>query len=350
MSLEKQEDHIQRKAAEQAGFGHVPMSLEKRDGYIWMDGKLVPWGEARVHVLSHTLHYGLGVFEGIRAYDAGDRPAIFRLRDHLKRLLDSARAVCMAVPWELEQMEQACGEVMRANHLGEAYIRPVCFYGAESLGLRADKLHSHLAIAAWHWDTYLGATGLQRGIRVKTASYARLHPNTAMCRAKISGNYVNSILALQEALDAGYDEALLLDTDGYVAEGSGENLFLVRNGSIYTPEPRAALEGITRDTVFHLAKEEGLHVSERTLTRNDVYIAEEAFFTGTAAEITPIRELDGRPIGNNCPGPLTRKLQNRYFDLVHGRVPRYKHWLHFLDEPHTAEGHEPARKSGSTTA
>lgn len=331
--------------------GSTPVSLENRDGHIWLDGKLTPWGEARVHVLSHTLHYGLGVFEGIRAYDVGDRSAVFRLRDHLKRLFDSAGVVHMSIPWELEEVERACEEVMRANRLGVAYIRPVCFYGAEGLGLHHDTLRTHLAIAAWKWDTYLGAAGLRDGIRVKVSSYARLHPNTAMCRAKISGNYVNSILALREAKAAGYDEALLLDTDGYIAEGSGENLFLVRGGKLYTPEPRSALDGITRDTIFQLARAEGMEVNECTLTRNDAYIADEAFFTGTAVEITPIREVDGHGIGGGHPGPITKKLQKLYFDLVHGRLPRFEHWLHFLDEAGEAQAHAARpRKTGAATA
>ncbi|ROR29603.1 branched-chain amino acid transaminase [Inmirania thermothiophila] len=303
------------------------MSLAERDGVIWFDGEMVPWREARVHVLTHTLHYGLGVFEGIRVYATDRGPAIFRLREHTERLFNSAHILGMPMPYDRDTINAATIECVRANGLESGYIRPICFYGAEGLGLRADNLRVHVAIAAWSWGAYLGDEAIRHGIRVKTASFTRHHVNIAMCRTKAVGNYINSMLALQEAIACGYDEALLLDVDGFVAEGSGENVFLVHGGRIYTPELTSALNGITRQTVITLAREAGYEVIEKRITRDEVYIADEAFFTGTAAEVTPIRELDGRTIGEGRPGPVTRQLQSIYFDQVHGRRNTHPEWL-----------------------
>jgi branched-chain amino acid aminotransferase len=301
-----------------------------RDGIIWLDGKQVPWREAKTHVLTHTLHYGMGVFEGIRAYLAEDGTAIFRLQDHTDRLFRSAHILRMDMPYDKTAINQACIEVVKDNQLDTAYIRPMCFYGAEGMGLRADNLEVHVMIAAWAWGSYLGPDGLEKGIRIKTSSYTRHHVNITMCKAKANGNYMNSMLALQEALDCGYDEALLLDNEGYVAEGSGENIFLVRNGELLTPDLTSALEGITRETIITLAQDLGLKVREKRITRDEVYVADEAFFTGTAAEVTPIREMDGRKIGNGGRGPVTEKIQSLYFNVVHGRSKQYKQWLSYI--------------------
>ncbi len=295
------------------------MTFNDRDGEIWFDGQIVPWRDAKIHVLTHTLHYGMGVFEGMRAYKTDKGPAIFRLQAHTKRLLGSAHILRMDIPYDAETINNACTRVVLGNKLESAYIRPVCFYGSEGMGLRADNLQVHMAIAAWEWGTYLGDDGLEKGIRVKTSSYTRHHVNISMCKAKANGHYINSMLALQEALDCGYDEALLLDNEGYVAEGSGENIFIIRDNVIYTPDLASALEGITRATVITLAEELNLTVKEKRITRDEVYIADEAFFTGTAAEVTPIRELDGRIIGAGGRGPITTQLQRLYFDQVHGR-------------------------------
>jgi branched-chain amino acid aminotransferase len=303
------------------------MSMADRDGVIWFDGKLVPWREAQVHVLTHTLHYGMGVFEGVRAYKAEQGTAIFRLEAHTDRLFESAHILGMAIQYDKTTLNEATKAVVRENKLESAYIRPMCFYGAEGMGLRADNLKVHTIIAAWEWGAYLGAENMERGIRIKTSSYTRHHINITMCKAKANGNYMNSMLALQEALQCGFDEALLLDVDGYVAEGSGENFFIVRDGVIYTPELTSALNGITRKTIFTLAKELGIEVCEKRITRDEVYIADEAFFTGTAAEVTPIRELDWRQIGEGKRGPVTEKLQSLYFDVVHGRVAKHLDWL-----------------------
>jgi branched-chain amino acid aminotransferase len=302
-------------------------TMDDRDGVIWLDGKLVPWREARVHVLTHTLHYGMGVFEGVRAYRTASGTAIFRLREHTDRLFHSAHILNMAIPYDQKTLNQVQRLVVRENALDTAYIRPMCFYGSEGMGLRADNLQVHVMVAAWFWGTYLGAENMERGIRVKTSSYTRHHVNITMCKAKASGNYLNSMLALQEALAAGCDEALLLDSEGYVAEGSGENIFIIRNGVIYTPDLTSALEGITRDTIFQLAQEIGVSLREKRITRDEVYVADEAFFTGTAAEVTPIRELDGRRIGNGGRGPITERLQALYFDQVHGRRETHPEWL-----------------------
>lgn len=292
-----------------------------------MDGKMVPWRDANVHVLTHSLHYGVGAFEGIRAYKTARGTAIFRLDDHVQRLYDTAHILEMAVPFAQSVIRDACIASVRENGLEAAYIRPLAYYGSEGMGLHAQNLSVHIAIAAWFWGAYLGADALEKGIRIKTSSYTRHLVNSVMCRAKATGNYINSILALQEAARDGYDEALLLDNEGTVAEGSGENIFIVRKGVLYTPQITSALEGITRDTVMVLAREEGLQVVEKRITRDEVYIADEAFFTGTAAEVTPIRELDNRRIGGGSCGPVTRQLQQAYMALVEGRRAGPKEWL-----------------------
>jgi branched-chain amino acid aminotransferase len=306
------------------------MSMADRDGVIWYDGKLVPWRDATTHVLTHSLHYGLAVFEGLRAYKTDAGTAIFRLKEHTERLFNSAHIFMMKMPFDKETLIEAQKEVVRANKLDACYVRPIAFYGSEKMGVSPKGAQVHIAIAAWPWGAYLGADGIEKGIRVKTASYARHHINVTMCRAKFSGTYANSILANQEALEHGYDEALLLDVEGYVAEGSGENLFIVKNGKLYEPELTSALIGITRDAVITMARDIGLEVQARRLTRDDVYIADEAFFTGTAAEVTPIRELDSRSIGSGKRGPITEKLQSMFFDLVNGRSPKYKQWLTYV--------------------
>jgi len=306
------------------------MTMDDRDGFIWLDGKWVEWREAKVHVLTHTLHYGAGVFEGLRAYHAEQGTAIFKLAEHTDRLFRSAHILNMKIPFSKEELNQAhCGAVAK-NNLDTAYIRSMCFFGSEGMGLRADNLKVHVMIAAWEWGAYLGAENMERGIRVRTSSYTRNHVNSTMCKAKANGNYINSILALQEALSTGYDEALLLDHEGFAAEGSGENLFIVRHGKLYTPELTSALEGITRDTIITIANENGLEVVEKRITRDEIYICDEAFFTGSAAEVTPIRELDGRVIGNGCRGPVTEKLQALYFDYVHGRRIDHQEWLSYV--------------------
>ena len=303
------------------------MSMSDRDGFIWHDGKLVPWREATTHVLTHTLHYGMGVFEGVRAYHADGGTAIFRLQEHTDRLFRSAKIMNMQMPWSRDELNAAQLAAVRENKLDSAYIRPMCFYGSEGMGLRADNLKTHVIVAAWSWGAYLGKEALEKGIRIRTSSFTRHHVNIAMCKAKANGNYISSMLALSDALRDGYDEALFLDVDGFVAEGSGENFFMVRDGVIYTPELTSALDGITRATVMQLAKEEGFEVREKRITRDEVYVCDEAFFTGTAAEVTPIRELDGRSIGIGSRGPVTERLQKKYFDVVHGRSPAHIDWL-----------------------
>ena len=302
-----------------------------RDGWIWLDGEMVPWRDAKIHVLTHTLHYGMGVIEGVRAYATERGPAIFRLEDHTRRLIDSARILGMKVPFDAATLNAAQVEAVRINKLSSAYIRPFCFLGSEGMGLRADNLQVHTSIAAWEWGAYLGEENLKKGIRIRTSSFTRHHVNVTMCRAKSTGNYTNSMLALQEALIDGYDEALLLDTNGYVMEGSGENIFIVRDGTIYTPDLTSALDGITRKTIMTLAKEElGMSIVEKRITRDEVYIADEAFFTGSAAEVTPIRELDNRIIGNGARGPITERLQTLYFDQVEGRRKEHPEWLTYV--------------------
>lgn len=303
------------------------MSMGDRDGHIWYDGKLVPWRDATTHVLTHSLHYGLAVFEGLRAYSTPRGPCIFRLREHTTRLLQSAHIYMMKIPYDLDTLMAAQKEVVRANTLEECYIRPIAFYGAEKMGVSPRGASVHVAVAAWPWGAYLGKDGIEKGIRVKTASYARHHVNVTMARAKFAATYANSILANLEATQDGYDEALLLDVDGFVAEGSGENLFIVKDGVLYEPEAASALIGITRDAVIRLARDFGMEVKARRLTRDDIYIADEAFFTGTAAEVTPIRELDNRTIGSGARGPVTARLQQAFFDVVQGRDARYADWL-----------------------
>ncbi|MEJ1400705.1 MAG: branched-chain amino acid transaminase [Candidatus Sedimenticola sp. (ex Thyasira tokunagai)] len=305
-------------------------SFADRDGWIWLDGEMVPWREAKVHVLTHTLHYGMGVFEGVRAYKTDKGAAIFRLQDHTDRLFQSAHILGMNIPYDAETLNQAQIEAVRVNNLDSAYLRPMCFLGSEGMGLRADNLKVHTMVAAWEWGAYLGDDNLKNGIRVRVSSFTRHHVNITMCRAKANGNYMNSMLALKEALDDGYDEALLLDSQGFVMEGSGENVFIVRNGIIYTPDLSSALDGITRRTLFVLAEELGIPVVEKRITRDEVYIADEAFFTGSAAEVTPIREVDNRPIGNGGRGPITERLQGLYFDQVEGRRDENSEWLTYV--------------------
>ena len=306
------------------------MSMADRDGFIWFDGKMVSWRDATTHVLTHSLHYGLSVFEGVRAYKTDKGTAIFRLREHTQRLVNSGKIYHMAVPYPVDTLMEAQLEVVRANKLESCYLRPIAFYGSEKMGISTKGMNVHVAIAAWPWGAYLGEEGLEKGIRVKTSSYQRHHVNVTMPRAKVASTYANSILANLEATQDGYDEALLLDVQGFVAEGAGENLFVIKDGKIYEPEIASALTGITRDSVIQIAREFGLEVQSRRLTRDDIYIADEAFFTGTAAEVTPIRELDRRVIGAGKRGPITEKIQSRFFDIVGGRAPEYDRWLAYI--------------------
>ena len=305
----------------------IPSSMADRDGVIWYDGKLVNWRDATTHVLTHTLHYGMGVFEGVRAYKTDKGTAIFRLQEHTDRLFNSAHILGMKMPFDKTTISEAQKAAVRENKLESAYIRPMAFYGAEAMGIAAKTLSTHVIAAAWSWGAYMGDEALTKGIRVKTSSFSRHHVNITMCKAKANGNYMNSILAHQEAAHDGYQEALLLDVDGFVAEGSGENIFIIRKGKLYTPDLTSALEGITRDTIVQLAGELGIEVIEKRITRDEVYTADEAFFTGTAAEVTPIRELDNRNIGAGTRGPMTEKLQSLYFDIVKGKSPKHMHWL-----------------------
>ncbi|MGI6408532.1 MAG: branched-chain amino acid transaminase [Thiopseudomonas sp.] len=302
------------------------MSMADRDGLIWYDGEMVEWRNATTHVLTHSLHYGMGVFEGVRAYETPAGTAIFRLKEHTDRLFESAHIMGMKIPYTRDEINAATIAAVRDNKLKSAYIRPLAFYGSEGMGIRADNLRVHVIVAAWHWGAYMGEEALKTGIRIRTSSFTRHHVNITMTRAKSSGAYVNSMLALQEAVSAGADEALLLDPEGYVAEGSGENIFIVKNGIIYTPEVTACLNGITRNTILTLAGEMNIPVVEKRITRDEVYIADEAFFTGTAAEVTPIREVDGRQIGCGSRGPVTGKLQSAYFDLVSGKTDAHSEW------------------------
>ncbi|MBS1197108.1 MAG: branched-chain amino acid transaminase [Proteobacteria bacterium] len=303
------------------------MSMSDRDGFIWYDGKLVPWRDATTHVLTHTLHYGMGVFEGVRAYKTEIGTAIFRLNDHTDRLFNSAHIFQMEMPFDKDAINEAHKEVLRANGMDSGYLRPLAFYGSEKMGVSPKGAKVHIIVAAWPWGAYLGEEGMERGIRIKTSSFTRHHVNITMVRAKACGAYMNSILANNEALAGGFDEALLLDPEGYVAEGSGENVFVVKNGKIYTPDLTSCLEGITRATVMQLAEEMGMPVIEKRITRDAVYIADEAFFTGTAAEVTPIRELDGRQIGAGHRGPITKRIQDKFFDVVNGRSEQHRDWL-----------------------
>ncbi|MEJ6004869.1 branched-chain amino acid transaminase [Paucibacter sp. AS339] len=304
------------------------MSLDDRDGKIWMDGELVEWRDAKIHVLSHTLHYGCGAFEGVRAYKTDKGPAIFRLKEHTERLLNSAKILRMKIPFTHEQIAEAQKEVVRANKLESCYLRPLTWIGSEKLGVSPKGNKVHLMVAAWAWGAYLGEEGMRRGIRVKTSSYTRHHVNITMTQAKTVSNYTNSILANMEATDDGYDEAMLLDASGFVSEGAGENLFVIKNGVVYTPDLSAgALNGITRNTIFHICQDLGLKLVEKRITRDEVYICDEAFFTGTAAEVTPIRELDRIELGSGSRGPITEKIQSAFFDIVNGRNPKYADWL-----------------------
>jgi branched-chain amino acid aminotransferase len=310
----------------------LPPSLDDRDGKIWMDGQLVEWRDAKVHVLSHTLHYGCGAFEGVRAYKTVDGTAIFRLQEHTDRLFNSAKILRMTLPFSKEELNEAQKQVVRENQLQSCYLRPLVWIGSEKLGVnpRGNKIHA--MVAAWAWGAYLGEEGMKRGIRVKTSSYTRHHVNITMTQAKAVSNYSNSILANMEALDDGYDEALLLDASGFVSEGAGENVFVVKDGVVYTPDLSAgALNGITRNTILHICKDLGIELVQKRITRDEVYIADEAFFTGTAAEVTPIRELDRIEIGNRgdggSRGPVTEKIQSAFFDIVNGKNPKYAHWL-----------------------
>ena len=305
---------------------HTEASFADRDGAIWMNGEMIDWRDAKVHVLTHTLHYGVGVFEGVRAYDTSNGPCIFRLHDHTRRLFDSAKILRLDIPFSESDLNAAQRDVFAFNNLNEGYLRPVAYLGSEAMGLRADGLTVNVAIACWPWPDYMDPQSRELGITVRTSSYTRHHVNITMCKAKANGNYINSIMALREAIDSGCDEALLLDNEGYVAEGSGENFFLVKNGVIHTPELTSCLPGITRDTVLVFARELNIPVIERRITRDEVYIADEAFFTGTAAEVLPIRELDGRVIGDGKPGSVTRRLQSLYFDQVRGKRDAHPDW------------------------
>jgi branched-chain amino acid aminotransferase len=307
------------------------MAMADRDGWIWYDGKMVPWREATTHVLTHTLHYGMGAFEGVRCYETAKGPAIFRLRDHTDRLFRSAHIFNMKLPFTKDEINAAHLASIRDNHLMSGYLRPLAFYGSNAMGIAARSNPVHVIVAAWAWGSYLGEEGMAKGIRVKTSSFTRHHVNIHMAGAKACANYLNSILANQEVTAEGYDEALLLDPAGFVAEGSGENIFIVSSGVLHTPDlSSGALNGITRDTVIQLAREMGLEVKERRITRDEVYCADEAFFTGTAAEITPIRELDLRQIGIGLRGSVTEKLQARFFDIVQGRDPSKAAWLTYV--------------------
>ncbi len=298
---------------------------------IWFDGKLVPWNEAKVHVLTHTLHYGLGVFEGIRAYECDDgHPAVFRLMDHLNRLYSSARIAQMKIPFSKEEMQKAIFELLIVNRLKEAYIRPIAFIGDGAMGVHPRGNPIRVAIAAYPWGAYLGDEAVTKGIRAKVASYTRMHVNTFMTKAKICGNYVNSVMAKLEVSSLGFDEAIMLDTEGYVSEGSGENIFIVRNGILKTPPLTSILEGITRNSTIEIALDEGIEVIKERFTRDELYIADEVFFTGTAAEITPVREIDDRPIEDGKPGAITKRLQSRFFDVVRGKDKKFLNWLDFV--------------------
>jgi len=303
-------------------------SMADRDGKIWMDGQMVDWRDAKVHVLTHTLHYGCGVFEGVRAYDTVNGPAVFRLQEHTDRLFNSAKILRMKMPFSKDEVNAAQLEAVRANGLKSGYIRPLVWLGSEKMGVSPKGAAVHVMVAAWNWGAYLGEEGMKRGIRVKTSSFTRHHVNITMTQAKAVSNYSNSILANMEATDNGYDEALLLDSAGFVSEGAGENIFVIKDGMIYTPDLSAgALNGITRNTIFHIAADLGLSIKEKRITRDEIYIADEAFFTGTAAEVTPIRELDGIEIGCGSRGPLTEKIQAAFFAIVNGQTPKYAHWL-----------------------
>ena len=306
----------------------LPPSMADRDGKIWMDGQMVDWRDAKIHVLTHTLHYGCGAFEGVRAYNTAQGTAIFRLKEHTERLFNSAKILRMKIPFSMEEVMAAQCAVVRENKLESCYLRPLTWIGSQKLGVSPKGNTIHMMVAAWAWGAYLGEEGLKRGIRVKTSSYTRHHVNITMTQAKAVSTYSNSILANMEATEDGYDEAMLLDANGFVSEGAGENLFVVKDGVVYTPDLSAgALNGITRNTVMHICKDLGLELVQKRITRDEVYIADEAFFTGTAAEVTPIRELDRITLGKGSRGPITEKIQTAFFDIVNGRNPKYAHWL-----------------------
>ena len=302
-------------------------TMADRDGVIWFDGKMVDWRDAKIHVLTHTLHYGMGVFEGLRAYKTERGPAIFRLQAHTDRLFESASIMNMEIPFDADTLNEAQCAAVRENNLESAYVRPMCFYGSEGMGLRADNLRVHVMIAAWEWGAYLGQEALENGIRIRKSTFVKNDSHPSMYLAKANGNYINSMLALDEAMSKGYDEALLLDSKGNVAEGSGENIFMINDGVLYTPTLTASLNGITRNTIMTLAKEQGHDVVEKIIKIEELYDADEVFFTGSAAEVTPIREIDDNVIGNGSRGPITEKLQTQYFDLVHGRLDIHPDWL-----------------------
>jgi len=307
----------------------IPPSMSDRDGKIWMDGQMVEWRDAKIHVLTHTLHYGCGAFEGVRAYKGDDgSTAIFRLEEHTKRLFNSAKILRMTIPFTQEQVNEAQKAVIRENKLESGYLRPLTWVGDRKLGVSTKGNDIHLMVAAWPWGAYLGEEGMKRGIRTKISSYTRHHVNITMTQAKAVSNYTNSILANREATDDGYDEAILLDASGFVSEGAGENIFVIKDGVVYTPDLSAgALNGITRNTVLHICKDLGVELVQKRITRDELYIADEVFFTGTAAEVTPIREIDRVEIGIGSRGPITEKIQSAFFDIVNGRNAKYAHWL-----------------------
>lgn len=309
-------------------------SMADRDGVIWLDGQLVDWREAKIHILTHTLHYGMGVFEGVRAYQTADgRTAIFRLDDHTKRLLNSAKIFQLNVPFDFNTLNQAQKTIVKDNGLQSAYIRPLVWVGSEKMGIAAKDNTVHTMVAAWTWGAYLGEEGMKNGIRVKTSSYTHHMPNITMCKAKAVSNYPVSIMSNQEVTKNGYDEAILMDSQGYVCQGSGENLFLVKDGELHTPDlAGGALDGITRRTIIQFASDLGIKVHERRITRDEFYLADEIFMTGTAAEVTPIREYDDRQIGNGTRGQITEQLQTLFFDTVQGKNDKYQHWLSYVDE------------------
>ncbi len=310
--------------------------MEDKKGVIWFDGEMVDWKDAKTHVLTHTLHYGLGIFEGVRCYPTDKGAAIFRLNDHTKRLFNSAHILGMNIPFTPEEISQAQLDTVRINQLSSGYIRPLCFYGSEEMGLRAKNLKTHVIVASWEWPKYMSEEDQEKGIKVRTSSYTRHHVNITMCKAKTSGNYVNSILAIEEAFASGCQEALMLDNEGYVAEGTGENVFIIRDGELHTPALSSCLDGITRKTIMKLAEDFGIKYIERQITRDEVYVADEAFFTGTAAEVVPIASLDGRAIGNGKRGPLTEKLQKKYFEITKGvdagKDSAYANWLSHVNK------------------
>ena len=303
------------------------MSLENKNGFIWMDGQMVPWAEAKVHCLSHTLHYGCGAFEGVRAYATPEGPMIFRLNEHTQRLFNSAKILGMSIPYTEKEIIDAQKAVLANNYLQSAYIRPLVYFGAEGLGLHSSQLSVHVLVAAWEWGAYLGEDNLKNGIKVCTSTLRRPHVESAFVKAKATGHYINSVLAIQEAKRYGCDEALILDHQGFVSEGSAENFFMIRKGVIYTPDSATPLEGITREAVCKIAQDLGFKVHARNITRDEVYIADELFFTGTAAEVTPIREVDGRIIGSGGRGPITEQIQRTFLSVVRGELPRYASWL-----------------------